>query len=79
MLSRNPLEPSRHKKIHVARPGHPGTVTMLEMVEHLRGLSGGEATVELKEFLLDVSNRTWSPHDVVNLRPLAGEVVREAG
>ncbi len=79
ILSVNPLEPSEQKKIHVARPGHPGIVTLLDMVESLRGLVDSGTATELREFLLSVSNRQWSEDETITFTPMTSETVTEAG
>ncbi len=79
ILSVNPLEPSEQKKIHVARPGHPGIVTLLDMVESLRGLVDSGTAAELREFLLSVSNRQWSEDETITFAPMTSETVTEAG
>ncbi len=79
ILSVSPLEPSEHKKIRVARPGHPGIVTLLDMVESLRGLAEAGTASEIRDFLLTVSNRDWSEDETITLAPMASETVIEAG
>ncbi|MDJ0953327.1 MAG: nucleoside-diphosphate sugar epimerase/dehydratase [Acidimicrobiia bacterium] len=79
ILSVNPLEPSEQKKIHVARPGHPGIVTLLDMVESLQGMVDSGTAAELREFLLSVSNRQWSEDETITFAPMTSETVTEAG
>ena len=79
ILSVDPLQPSKQKKIHVSKPGHPGIVTLLDMVESLRGLVETGTAAELCEFLLAVSNREWGSDETITLSSLAPESVREAG
>jgi FlaA1/EpsC-like NDP-sugar epimerase len=79
ILSREPLQPTRLSKISVARPGHPGTMTLIEMVESLREMAGRGDTAELREFLLTVSNQDWTSDEVVNIAALEDKTVSEAG
>lgn len=70
ILSTDPLEQSEHKKIQVTRPGHPGMVTMLDMVATLDRLADHGSAEEIRELLLDVSNRDWGPGESVKLTGL---------
>ncbi len=79
ILSINPLEPSEHKKIHIARPGHPGIVTLLDLVESLTKVTHSGSTGDIRDFLIDVSNRTWSGDETVTLSPITSDTVTEAG
>ncbi len=79
VLSLEPLEASPLYRINVARPGHPGRVTLVEMVDQLRVLADHGSTGELREFLLAVSIQDWRSDEVVNLAPLVGEIVSETG
>jgi FlaA1/EpsC-like NDP-sugar epimerase len=71
VLSVNPLGSSPVKKIQVARPGHPGRVTLLEMVNHLSELSSHGVSSETREFLVGIANREWQPDEIVNLTSLS--------
>jgi FlaA1/EpsC-like NDP-sugar epimerase len=71
ILSVNPLDSSAVNKIQVARPGHPGRVTLLEMVEHLSKLSTQGMSSEIREFLLGIAHRQWQPDEIVNLTSLS--------
>ena len=49
------------------------------MVESLRGLTDSGTAPELREFLLNVSNRDWAGDETITLAPMTGETITEAG
>jgi FlaA1/EpsC-like NDP-sugar epimerase len=67
VLSINPLAASPLKKVRVARPGHPGRVTTLEMIDHLSRLAEDGETSELCQFLLDIAKGDWVSEESVNI------------
>lgn len=70
ILSTDPLEQSDHNKIRVTKPGHPGMVTLLDMIETLERIIEHGSDEEIREFLLTVSNRDWDPGETVTLTDL---------
>ncbi len=72
ILSTDPLKQSEHGKIQVTRPGHPGMVTMLDMVAALDRLADHGSNEEIRELLLDVSNSDWGPGGTIILTGLDG-------
>lgn len=71
VLSVDPLGTSAVQKIQVARPGHPGRVTLLEMTDYLSRLSEQGAPLETREFLVGAAHREWQPDEIVNLTSLS--------
>ena len=67
VLSIEPLEQSEHNKIRVTKPGHPGIVTLLDMIKSLERLTEHGSDEETREFLLTVSNREWNPRETVTV------------
>lgn len=73
VLSTDPLEQSEHNKIQVTRPGHPGMVTLFDMIGSLEGLAEDGSVEEIREFLLQVSNRDWGSGETVTLTGLESQ------
>jgi FlaA1/EpsC-like NDP-sugar epimerase len=73
ILSTDPLEQSDHNKIQVTRPGHPGMVTFFDMMRSLERLAEVGSVEEIREFLLQVSNRDWGPDETVTLTGLESQ------
>jgi FlaA1/EpsC-like NDP-sugar epimerase len=67
VLSIEPLEQSEHNQIRVTKPGHPGIVTLLDMIKTLGRLTESGSVAETREFLLAVSNREWSSRETVTI------------
>jgi FlaA1/EpsC-like NDP-sugar epimerase len=70
ILSTDPLEQSAHNKIRVTKPGHPGMVTLLDLIETLERITEHGSEEETREFLLTVSNRDWDPGETITLADL---------
>jgi FlaA1/EpsC-like NDP-sugar epimerase len=66
-LSVKPLEPSRHPKIGVTRPGYPGAVTMHEILETVRREVETGSTDRLVSLLHAASRQEWRPDETLNL------------
>ncbi|MEN8237776.1 MAG: nucleoside-diphosphate sugar epimerase/dehydratase [Actinomycetota bacterium] len=75
ILSLDPLEPSGLSKIQVARPGYPSRVALGGAVADLQLLAHHCSVDELKELLLDVSNKQWSSSDRSAFASLISEAV----
>jgi len=73
ILSIEPLEPTPLNKIQVAHPGLPGGAELDSTIAELQLLADRCSVDELKERLLDVSNRPWSTEDRSAFTPLISE------
>lgn len=66
-LSVEPLQPSRHPKIGVTRPGHPGSVTMHEILGTLRREIEAGSADRLVSLVRAISRQDWRPDETLNL------------
>jgi len=71
-LAVEPLEPTTHGKILMARPTPPGAATMYEALAQIESLLADERPDELAELLLDMARARWAGTEVVDLRPVVG-------
>jgi len=71
VLSRTPLQPSSHPKIHLAHPTFPGPATLLDAVSALSRLSYAGDRIAAGVMLHDIAWQTWDNDEVVNLNELA--------
>ena len=77
-LSTAPLVPSSHPRVSVADQGWPGAVTLFDTVHELVRMAAIGDQEGLREMLLAVSSRDWTPDEMVDLDNLEVSLGRQA-
>lgn len=67
ILSRLPLNPSAHPKIRIARPSYAGVATLFDAAEILRKMSEEGDSPGIRELVMSMASRDWSPHEMIDL------------
>jgi O-antigen biosynthesis protein WbqV len=67
ILSVEPLLPSGHPKIGIAKPGYPGPATMHAILETLHREAEAGRPDQLVSLLHAMAHQTWQPDETVNL------------
>jgi FlaA1/EpsC-like NDP-sugar epimerase len=67
VLSLTPLEESSHPQVRVARPSHPGVITLIDAIEHLGKLAEDASNEHVRDTLLALTTKEWSAEELIDL------------
>ena len=67
ILSEHSLQPSQHPKIRIAEPSFPGSVTLIDALEHIRRSIAAGVDQEAQRTLMSLAEGTWNAPQVLSL------------